>query len=259
MNKTYTESLSAKELKLIEELLLDHGNVVSFDMIYKKLVKNNGKQEIQNFVSKLVEKGWLIRIKRGVFAISSIASRGNIELNQLSIAQIINSASYISFEAALQHYGLFDQYLRVITSIGKKRTYSRKFSDWTFKYIKVKKDLFSDFKEYNLDGMLVKIASKEKIILDFLTYRRNLYDLDLVIEKLREYKNDFDVERLIKLSEKCSITVKRTLGLIFDLLEINSDVLYEKIKNNKNHSFMTSKSDVFIAKWRIYASEKFIK
>ena len=259
MSKIYTKSLSAKELELIERLILNHGNVVSFDMIYKKLTKNNGKQEIQNFVSKLVEKGWLIRIKRGVFAVSSIAGRGNIELSQLSIAQIINNESYISFEAALQHYGLFDQYLRVVTSVGKKRTYSRKFSDWTFKYVKVKKYLFSDFKEYNLDGMLVKVASKEKIILDFLTYRRNLYDIDLVVEKLRDYKNDFDIEHLITLSEECSITVKRTLGLIFDLLEINSDVLYEKIKNNKNHSFMTSKSDVFIAKWRIYASEKFIK
>jgi len=258
MSKIYT-SLSAKELELIERLILDHGNVVNFNMIYEKLAKNKGKQEVKNFISKLVKKGWLIRIKRGVFAISSIAGRGNIELSQLSIAQIINNESYISFEAALQHYGLFDQYLRVVISVGKKRTYSRKFSDWTFKYMKVKKDLFSDFKEYNLDGMLVKIASKEKIILDFLTYRRNLYDLDLVVEKLREYKNDFDIERLIKLSEKYSITVKKTLGLILDLLEINSDVLYEKIKDNKNHSFMTSGGDVFVAKWRIYANEKFIK
>lgn len=259
MNKTYTTTLSGKELEIIEKLIAEHGNVVDFDMIHKKIGENREKQEVKNFISNLVKKGWLIRVKRGVFVISDISGRGSIELSQLTIAQIIDNNSYISFEGALQYHGMFDQYLRVVSSVGKRRTYIKKFSDWTFKYINSKKGLYSDFKEYNIDGRLVKIASKEKVVLDFLTYRRKLHDIDLVVEKLKEYKNDFDLHKLVQISEKCSITTKRTLGVLLDLAGIQSDGLYEKIKNNKNHSFMTSKSDIFIAKWRIYSDKQFVK
>jgi predicted transcriptional regulator of viral defense system len=259
MNKTYTTTLSGKELEIIEKLIIEHGNVVNSNNIHEKLGKNRGKQEIKNFISNLVKKGWLIRIKRGVFVISDISGRGSIELSQLTVAQIIDNNSYISFEGALQHHGLFDQYLRVITSIGNKRTYTRKFSDWVFKYIKTKKELFKDFKEYNIDGQLVKIASKEKAIMDFLTYRRTAHDIDLVIEKLKNYKNDFDIQILIEISQDCSITTKRMLGVVLDIANIDSSELYKTVKDNKNHSFMTLKSDAFNAKWRIYTDKHFAK
>jgi len=258
MNKKYTTTLSSKELEIIEKLIVKHGNIVDLAMIYK-ILNNKSNQEIKNIVSDLVKKGWLIRIKRGVFVISNIASRGTIEFSQLTVSQIIESDSYISFEAALQHYGLFDQYLRVITSIGKKKTYVTNFSDWTFKYIKAKKDLFNSYKEFNMDGQLVKIATKEKTILDFLTYRRTIGNIDLVIEKLKNYKNEFDIEQLIYLSKDCSITTIRTLGVILDLIDIDSSKLYGIVKNNKNYSFMTTSSDIFNAKWRIYVDKNFKK
>lgn len=257
MNTTYTATLSGKELEIIEKLIEKHGNVLSFAMIYEIMSKKKSKQEIKNFVSNLVKKGWLVRIKNGTFVISDISSRGTTELSQLTIAQIINNDSYISFEAALQYYGLFDQYLKVVTSISKKRTYNKEFSNWIFKYIKTKENLLSAFKEYNIDGRLVKVALKEKAILDFLIYRRTVNNIDLVIEKLEDYENDFDLKRFIEISKNCTVTVIRTLGFVFDLVGINSDELYKLVKKNKNHSFMTSGAKVFNAKWRIYIDKHF--
>lgn len=259
MNKSYTTTLSRKELELIEKLITEHGNVVTFDMVCEKLGKNKEKQVIKNFVSNLVKKGWLIRIKRGIFAISDISGRGSIELSQLTIAQIIDHNSYISFEAALQHHGLFDQYLRIISSIGRKRAYAKKFSNWSFKYIKTKKGLFGDFKEYNIDGQLVKIASKEKAIIDFLTYRRTAHDFDLVIEKLKTYNHEFELENLIEISKKCSITTQRILGVILDMVGIDSSNLYDIVKSNRNHSRIRSSSKIFNAKWRIYLDNNLIR
>lgn len=257
MDKTYTATLSSKELEIIEKLIAKHGNVVSFDMVYKILCENKSKQEVKNIISGLVRKGWLIRVKKGTFVISDISGRGTIGLSQLTIAQIINDNSYISFEAALQHHGFFDQYLRVITSIGNKKTYHTKFSDWTFKYIKTKKTLFNDYKEFNMDGRLVKIALKEKAILDFLIYRRTANNIDLVVEKLKNNKNDFDMHQFIEMSKNCSITTKRTLGVVLDLAGIDSDELYKTVAKNKNHSFMTTGGNVFNAKWRIYIDKHF--
>jgi predicted transcriptional regulator of viral defense system len=82
MYKKYTKSLSAKELELIEKLITEHGNVVDFAMIHKEIGNNHNRQETKNFISNLVKKGWLVRIKKGVFVISDIASRGSVNLSQ---------------------------------------------------------------------------------------------------------------------------------------------------------------------------------
>lgn len=259
MDKEYTTTLSNNELQVLELLIADHGNLVDFAMICEKMGESKSRQEIKNFIYKLVKKGWLIRVKRGFFIISDISGRGNIELSQLTIAQIIDTNSYVSFEGALQYHGMFDQYLKTIISVGLKRAYFKKVSNWVFKYIKSKKDLFNDFKEYNIDGQLIKIATKEKALLDFLEYRKNIHDIDLVIEKLRDYQRNIDIKNLINVSEKYSLTSKRILGFILDFLNFKSEDLYNKIKKNKNHSFMTSKSDIFDSKWRLYVDEYFIK
>jgi predicted transcriptional regulator of viral defense system len=257
MGKTHTTTLSGKELEIIEKLLAQYGNVVSFGVIYKILAKNKSRQEVKNMVSGLAKKGWLVRVKRGVYVISDISSRGTVSFSQLAIAQIINENSYISFEAALQHYSLFDQYLRVITSMGKKKSYTARFSDWTFKYIKTKNYLYGGYEEFNIDGRLVKVATREKAILDFLIYRRTANSIDLVIEKLKSYKSEFDIKKFEEISKNCSITIKRALGAILDLAGINSDEIYKAVKKNKNHSFMTATGRVFNAKWRIYVDSHF--
>jgi predicted transcriptional regulator of viral defense system len=259
MDKKYTATLSAKELMIIEKLITSHGDVVSSEMIYEQLGKSQSKQVVKNFITVLVKKGWLVRIKKGIFVITNIAGRGNIELSQLALAQIIDSDAYISFEGALQYHGLFDQYLRIISSVGKKRTYSKKFAQWSFKFIKAKKGLFGDFKIHHIDGQLVRVASKEKAIIDFLLYRRTKHDFDLIIEKLSNYQHEFDLAQLIAISKNCSITIKRMLGLVLDIAEIDSSALYAMVKKNKNHSFVHSTSHVFNAKWRIYTDEYFVK
>lgn len=256
MVKNNTITLSGKELGIIEKLIAKHGNLVSLAMIYNVIGQRKNRQEIQNLVFGLVKKGWLIRIKRGVFIISDIASRGLIDLNQLTIAQIINQASYVSFEAAWQYHGLFDQYLKTIVSISRQKSYQKKFSDWNFKYIKVKEGLFAGYQEHDLDGRLIKIATNEKVILDFLAYRRTINNIDLIIEKLKDYQSDFNIEQLVTMSHDYSITTTRTLGVILDWVGINSEQLYQKIKHNKNHSFMTASSDLFNAKWRIYTDRQ---
>lgn len=63
----------------------------------------------------------------------------------------------------------------------------------------------------------------------------------------------------MKISKNCSITTKRTLGVILDIVNIESNELYEAVKGNKNYSFMTSKSNIFNAKWRIYIDKHFAK
>jgi len=257
MNKKYT-TLSKKELELLESLIKQYGNVVDFALISKEL-NTSSKQIIKNLVSSLIKKGWLVRIKKGTFFISDISGRGLIDLNQLTIAQLLIKDSYISFEAALQYYGLFDQYLSKIYSISNTRKSKKEFKDWKYVFCKTKKGLYGGFKEFNMDGYLIKIASKEKAIIDFLIYRRTIHGMDLVLEKLKEHKNDFDFKLMISLASNSSIVVKRSLGFLFDLVGIDSSEPHKQIEKRRDYSLLCNKKEIFNAKWRIYIDKYFEK
>jgi len=249
--------LSEREYNLIEEIIAQFSVIVTFEQIFSILKKRMSRQAARNLINKLVKNGWLVRIKKGTYAISSLESRGLLTLSTFKTAQILNENSYISFEAALQHHGMFDQMLKKIASVSLKRQATKDVQETTYQFVKTKKDLFFGWEEERVDNFLVKVATSEKAALDILTYRRNAYSIDLVFEKLSEYKKKFNFDRLNKFCSRHSLTVQRILGFLLDKLSIDSTYLYNLTKKSKSTSFMTKDSKQFNAKWRFYYDKHF--
>ncbi len=250
--------LSEKELKLIEAIVERYGIIVTFSQICTILKHSISRQGIRNLASKLEKNGWFVRIKKGVYVITSLESRGFTALHAFKIAQVLVKDSYISFEAALQQHGMFDQYLSTIVSIALSRYSTEEIQKTRYKFIKVGKEHFYGWQEERVESYLIKIATPEKAILDILSFGRNTYSIDLVLEKLREHKDDINFERLNKFSEKQTVAVRRILGFLLDKLSIDSSHIYDRIKGLKNCSYMTKDSDKFNAKWRLYCDPNFV-
>jgi len=249
--------LSEKEYNLIEDIIAKYGLIVDFEQIYDILKGQISRQSVRNLVNKLSKHGWFVRIKKGVYAISGFESRGFITTPLFKIAQILNSNSYVSFESALQQYGMFDQMLRKIISISINSYKTKNIQGINYKYIKTKKSLFFGWEEQRVGDYIVKIAFPEKAILDMLNFKRNIFDIDLILEKIGDYKNDLNIDRLNEFSVKYSKTVQRVLGFLFDKLLIDSSDIYRNIKNDKSCSYMTNDSKGFNSKWRLYVHEHF--
>ena len=249
--------LSQKESKLLENLIAKYGVFVNFQQIYFELKKDLSRQEIRNLVSKMSKNGWLVRIKKGLYGIADLTSRGFIDASNLIIAQVVNQNSYISGEAALQHHNMFDQYLKTIASISLKTQRLTKVQNVNYRFITTNKKLFYGWEEARVEGKLIKIASAEKAILDILHFNRNIYSVDLVLEKLQERKRDFNWEKLNQHSQKQSITVIRILGFLLDKIGADSSFLQNLVKDNKGSSYMTKDSRIFNAKWRLYYHKHF--
>jgi len=249
--------LSEKELNLIEEIISKYGLIVSFDQIYNLFSGKKDRQSLRKLVSKLTKNGWLIRIKKGVYAVASLESRGFLGIHSFKIAQVLVEDSYISFEAALQYYGMFDQMLKDIVSVSLKQFRTKTIQGINYRFVKVKGKMFSDWKEVTIDNYLVRIASKEKAILDLLGFQRTVYTLDLVLEKLKDYQNEFDFQKLQQLSLQYSKTVQKIVGFLLDKLSINSDYLTDHLKRDKSIGYMTKDSNKFNAKWRLYYLNRF--
>lgn len=245
--------LSEKEFGLVENLISKYGVIVNFEQIFSQLKDNLERQGTRNLISKLVKNGWLVRIKKGTYYITTLESRGIANISEYIIAQTLVKDSYISFESALQYHKLFDQHLAMVISISLKRRKRKEIQDTIYRFIKTSENNYYGWEETQIEGRLVKIATLEKAILDILAFERTVHSIDLVLEKLREHGNSFDWERLNESSRNQSVTVQRILGFLLDKAGIDCEYLHKLVEKSKGRSsYMTNDSDLFNAKWRLY-------
>lgn len=251
--------LSRKELNILERIISNCGNIASFDEIKKLFSKDYSLQELRKQISLLSKRGWLIRIKRGTFAVASLESHSFSNISPLVISQILVPISYVSFEYALSQYGLFDQLPNKITSVTSLKTKRFTFQDTDYQFLKAKPELYFGYKEILVDGQKANVAECEKVVLDYLYFRNDSYSVDLLLEKLREGRDVFDFKKLEAYGLKYPLFVKRRLGFLLDLSSIDSDRLQKEISKKSGYSRLTKNSNKFNAKWRIYYEDRFAK
>jgi hypothetical protein len=84
-----------------------------------------------------------------------------------------------------------------------------------------------------------------------VNYHKSQYSIDLVIEKLLDFKADLDLTRLTDYLSRFPITTIKTFGVIFDLLGMDSIKLHELVKPVGTHWMLTGDKK-FNPKWRLY-------
>ena len=251
----YTKNtiLSQKDLEILEAVVLRYGKIVSFNQIQEAIGESVSRGVLRKRVAQMSKAGWFIRLKKGLYlVVTDISTLGIIDISEQVIAQSLNNDSYVSFESSLQYYGMFDQMLSRIDSVTTKTTKIYKVLQSTYTFSKIKQDLYFGFTEVIINNQKVKMAEKEKAILDILYFRSSRYAVSLVLEKLREYRDQFDFEKLKSYSTKYSLSMVRKVGFLLDQISINTtDLLTDEVKKDSYNKF-TQKADQFNAKWRIY-------
>lgn len=252
--------LSKKDSNLIESVILKYGRIVSFEQLYERLKDIYSLAEAKNRISLLAKLGWLIRIKRGLYVVvTDIGSLSTEGVSYYAMCQALNKDSYISFENALQHHGIFDQMLSTIGAVTFGRARHYKVRDTEIRFFHIKKELYFGFSEERSDIGLVNIASKEKALLDILYFRSNTYYANLVWEKLKENKDTINMSLLKEYAAKFTFDVIRQTGFFLDRLNIDADDLIKLVKNKGGYSRMTENSKEFNSKWRLYFESSVIK
>ena len=170
-----------------------------------------------------VRKNNLIKLKRGLY-------ETNINADPLTLANIILSPSYISFETALFYYGMIPERVYAIKSAtfkkNKKKEYKNSFG--LFLYQDINPNAYPyDINEVEIDGAKVMIASKEKALLDLLSVisprNNNKELLDLLFLDLRIDEVIFDSLDKIKMIKLCDLYSSKTLNILRRYLEDNYD------------------------------------
>jgi len=162
----------------------------------------------KNQLSRWTKKGYLVRLKNGLYAVSDIALRGH--LSEYLIANMLYQPSYVSLEAALSYYGLIPELVYNITSITPKPTRRFKVGDTTYIYRTLMPKSFTGYRVAESDSLHFRIAELEKALVDY--YYFSLLDKSpisdrLVIsnfnrQKLLHYGSLFNNQKLIVMIKK---------------------------------------------------------
>jgi predicted transcriptional regulator of viral defense system len=251
--------LSAKQSNLLENLIVKRGLIVTSGQIFKEAESFWDYKQSKNLATKLVKNGWLIRIKRGLYAISDLSTRGFLTLSPYLVANLLVPDSYVSFESALARNAMFDQLTDKTVSVSLKTYKSVKMANTEYRFVKTKPEYYFGWQDIQVDNKIAHVATPEKALIDVINFHRSQYSVDLVIEKLLEHKNDLDMTRLNEYLSKFSTTTIKIFGLVFDLLGINSDILYRLVKSKQGAHWMLPGDNKFNAKWRLYYQAYFDK
>ena len=200
----------------------------------------------------MIKNGWLVRIVKGVYSLSDLANRGNVTISQLLIANTIEKNSYVSFGYALQYYGMFDHLMSTLASVSIGQYKKQVVSGVTYKFIRTQKKYFFGWESVNINNYYARVASREKTLIDMIQFSKSAEVVDTVIEKIRDYKEEIDLEKLVQYLAKSTVSTIKIFGFIFDILKINSGDIYKLVQCNRTLVRIDSKSKDFNSKWRIY-------
>jgi len=250
--------LNTKQSTLLENLIVKYGQIVTTDQIYSQAEGLWEQQRTKKVVVELARNGWLIRVKRGLYAISNLSSRGFLSLSPYVVAHLLVKDSYVSFESALSYHGIFDQLTNKTISISQVQYKSVQLQSVKYSFVKVLDKWFFGWEEVSIDNKTVRMATAEKALIDMIQFHKSKYTVDLVIEKLSQYKDSLDLQKMTEYLERMSLTTIKTFGFLFDLLGIDSSNLYNQVKLKGTH-LMLSGDAKFNAKWRLYYDEYFDK
>jgi len=252
--------LSEKDAKIIEKIILQFGRIVPIDNLMKVFMEEYSEASAHNRIHILYKFGWFLRIKKGLYLIiENLTSRSVNNISLFLIARALNKESYISLHSALNYYQMFDQYSKTIIAVNYDISRKYKFENHEIRFIKIVKKFYFGFEQIRLDGKLIKMATKEKALIDYLYFNKSFYSANLVFEKIKNYKNEIDFIKLQDFALKYGVSIQRKIGFLLDQIKVDSNKLSKNIKQKKGFSKFTKESKIFNAKWRLYYDDRIIK
>jgi predicted transcriptional regulator of viral defense system len=251
--------LSENDAKLIEKAILKYGRILNSNDLTTIFEEEYSQVAAHNRINTLARSGWLRRIKQGLYLIiDSLAARSQNDISFLSIANALVVDSYVSLAYALNQYQLFDQHSTIIVSITSERNKKYVFDGTTFKFAKVKQELYFGFTEKIIEGKKVRIAEAEKALIDYLYLDKSFGSASLVFEILRDHHQELDLKKLQEYAVRSGNTLARKIGFILDELQLDTSKVYQVIQKERGSSHFTKDSKLFNAKWRLYYDDRII-
>lgn len=138
--------------------------LIKTPVFFKNEILLSGKKIYDYQLTRWVKRGYLLKLKNGIYAFSKDYDRIKGE----EIASVLYQPSYLSMESALAFYGFIPEIVYAYVSVTGKinRKFDNKFGHFIYRHIK--SELFWGYREIKTDSSRYLLAEPEKAVLDYL-------------------------------------------------------------------------------------------
>ena len=267
--ETYSQT---QGIRLLEVILADVGPIFKIDEI-KSLAADQGmsSQGLLSTLHLLSRSGWISRIKRGVYVITSPLFQD--ELHPFALAGALVDPMAISYWSALSHHGLTTQIppmvqattpRKVVTPEMREGEASRprgrsvwKVMEIEIEFINIQEKRFFGFQqEWVSRWHRVSITDRERTYLDMVARPKLFGGIELAMETFEEHADTLNHEKLVEYTLRYSMgSVIKRLGWILDEMGI-SKTLTEPLREYAVSTYYPldpsrSKKGISVPRWHI--------
>jgi predicted transcriptional regulator of viral defense system len=209
--------------------------VVNFNDIVKKATgiieaTPDRKYVYRKYVKRLIEKGKLQRIRRGLYIVlSPLEEPKRHIIDKLLIASKIKDEYYLGFHTALEYYGCASSFYNeaYICIKAKDRFDPFEYKRFSFKPVFVN-DTAIEVEEKNYQGNTIKVSSKERTFIECIDRIQYAGGWEEAIKSL-EGLGGLNIEKLLNHLYTYSKNILfRRVGFVLELLK-NRSPFYEDI------------------------------
>lgn len=208
----------------------------------RKVLGERKNEATSQFLARLVRKGWLLRVKRGVYvAVPLSASEGDgSQVHEFHIAMHLVNPAAIAYWSALNHHGMTEQLPRTvfIATNHLVRYPPRDVLGFSYKIISLRPHRYFGIEKDWVDDGPFYITDREKTIVDGLDLPEYVGGVGQIAHALRRAWKDLDHRKLFRYAVKMgNMAVAKRLGFLMETLALG-DVkpLREQVELSKGYS-----------------------
>lgn len=173
-----------------------------------------------------LQKGnWIIRLKRGVYALSGESGFGEPP-HEFEIAMALVSPCSISHWTAMHYHHLTQQTPNTIFAITPNLTsIPRSIPKKQYHYIKIKKEHYFGMEKVWVGQSQIQITDPERTLLDGLMAPQYCGDFQEVLHAFKIYNHQINIEKIIQYALKLDQATAKRLGWVLEKLGIKEPLL----------------------------------
>lgn len=185
---------------------------------------------ITQVLHHLAKGNWIIRVKRGVYALSAESGFGEPP-HDFEIAMALVTPCAISHWTAMHHHHLTQQIPNTIFATTPSSTsIPRSIPKGKYHFIEIKKEYYFGIEKVWIGQSQVHMTDPERTLLDGLMSPQYCGDFQEVLHAFKMHYHQMNVERMIQYALKLDQSVAKRLGWILEKLDVEEPLLKELLR-----------------------------
>jgi len=187
----------------------------------------------------LSNTGWLTRLKRGLYVISS-SFPGMTPVHEFEIAMALVQPSAISHWSALHFHGMTEQipqrvYITTTQAVPisravkirnkSQRSFSREIKGILYEFIKIKPERFFGIKDFWVGEIKVTITDPERTLIDGLISPKYFGNWAEIYSAFESHISSLDLAKICDYSLRLDTVITKRLGWIMEKAGVEDSIL----------------------------------